>query len=339
MPPLSRLSALVIDVLLFPGLVAAASAQQDEVTYEDLAATYEYSADLSLNAEWDEPLEANGEPVRVEFDSLGDVRVPALVGLPSADAYGDGPYPAVIFGHGLGGSKDEPAYKSALMILLQNGFAGIIIDFPVHGERADQDLEELADGGLGDLEADQMLGYLQQVTDGTTQAVKDLRRATDLLLTIDQVDPDRIGYAGVSLGAILGTVFSGVDDRLACTALIVGGADWAEILANSQLTETARDRGNLDPHALASLLQSSDPKYFAPHISAPTLLIFGGQDQVVPYEPAGKLLAELVPEPKQVVVYQESGHMLEHESDQFQALITLNSFLTEHLQPGRENAN
>ncbi len=330
---------LTVLALLLPLLTAPVAAQPVATDYETLSAVYDYDPELPLNAEWDDELQADGVPVRVVFDSVGGERVPALVGLPPATTHGPGPYPAVIFGHGLGGSKDDSAYKGAMMILLQNGFATMLIDFPAHGERSDPALEALVDDGAASLSEAEIAGYLGTVFSGMTQAVKDLRRSVDLLQTIDLVAPERIGYAGLSMGAILGATFSGVDDRLACAALIVGGADWGEILAGSQLTAAARASGAVDPRAIGALLRESDPMYFADHISAPALLVFGGKDDVVPYETAGKLLESLVPEPKTVVVYEESGHLLEHSGDRFQAIMVLNAFLTEHLMAPGESMN
>lgn len=335
-----RLCLIALALFITLPIPSALSQVEGTVEFEALKAVYDYDTSMPLNAKWDKELKANGVPVRVVFDGLEGASIPALVGLPPSSSSGPGPYPAVILGHGLGGSKDDPAYKGAMMILMQNGFAVALIDLPAHGERRLPELDALAESGLGSLKPEELGGYLELAADVTTQAVKDLRRTVDLLLSVDQIDPDRIGYVGLSYGAILGATFSGVESRLACAALVVGGASWAEIIANSRLTSAARAPATLDPHAVAEWLKASDPLYFASHISAPTLLIFGGKDDIVPYATAGRLLESLVPEPKTVVVFEESGHLLEHAGDRLQAILTLSSFLTEHLRPqGKPSVN
>jgi cephalosporin-C deacetylase-like acetyl esterase len=46
------------------------------------------------------------------------------------------------------------------------------------------------------------------------QLIVDLRRAVDLLVARDDVDPDRIGYLGVSYGGAMGGLLAGVEDRV-----------------------------------------------------------------------------------------------------------------------------
>ncbi len=324
--------ALLLLVLLAP----LARAQDEAPDYEALAATYEYDADLPLEVETAEEIVADGQLRRIEFSSHHDERVPAVVGLPSSTQFGEGPYPAIVFGHGLGGSKDDATYRLVAQLLVANGYALIMIDYPLHGERQPAELETL----MADLDAitpEQAAQWIQAIGEAAVQTVLDQRRAVDYLCTLEQVDPERIGYVGLSLGAILGSVLSAVDDRLACSALVVGGADWKLLLENTQIARfgDAVAAGQLDIEALAGKMAVSDPKYFAPHIQCPLLLLFGGKDTIVPYEICGTLLAELAPEPKTIHVFENSGHLLEAPGDQFAALRMLQQWLGERLAEER----
>lgn len=56
------------------------------------------------------------------------------------------------------------------------------------------------------------------------QTVIDYRRAMDYLETRKEIDREKIGLIGISLGAFQGGVLAGVDERVKVPVLIVGGA-------------------------------------------------------------------------------------------------------------------
>jgi uncharacterized protein len=55
------------------------------------------------------------------------------------------------------------------------------------------------------------------------QLIVDLRRAVDLLARRDDVDPERIGYLGISYGAMMSGLLAGVEDRIHAFVLSGGG--------------------------------------------------------------------------------------------------------------------
>ena len=63
------------------------------------------------------------------------------------------------------------------------------------------------------------------------QCVTDLRRGVDLLLSRGEVDGERVGYVGHSLGASVGGQFAGVEKRVIGHALMAGYADMSQHLA------------------------------------------------------------------------------------------------------------
>lgn len=77
--------------------------------------------------------------------------------------------------------------------------------------------------------ADELIGLLRQL-------VIETRRGIDWLESQPKVKKDKIGVMGISLGGILVPVVAGVDDRVNCMAIVLGGGDMGEILWNSAMT-------------------------------------------------------------------------------------------------------
>jgi len=74
------------------------------------------------------------------------------------------------------------------------------------------------------------------------QLVIETRRSIDWLETQPKVMKDRIGLMGISLGGILVPVVAGVDERVNCAAIILGGGDIGEILWDSAMTGCFKER-------------------------------------------------------------------------------------------------
>ena len=72
------------------------------------------------------------------------------------------------------------------------------------------------------------------------QAVLDARRGLDYLAKRPDIDPNRLGIAGISLGGVLSGVTAGVDPRIKTAITIVGGADFAKGFWDGLLTRPYR---------------------------------------------------------------------------------------------------
>ena len=88
------------------------------------------------------------------------------------------------------------------------------------------------------------------------QDSKDLGRSIDYLETRQDIDRNRIGYLGVSMGAAHVVFFAAVEDRIKVLVMLDGGFY------------------NEKP------LPGADAVDFAPHVKAPTLLIAGKFDWI-----------------------------------------------------------
>ena len=167
------------------------------------------------------------EGYRIEsvlFDSRPDFQVTGNIYLPTG---GDGPVPAVVApggGHELG--RLDPAHQLACLNLVRGGFAVLAFDTIGEGERRhywnpstrasefdDPRLERVLPGGLLLLAGEHLAQY--HVWDGM--------RAVDYLLTREEVDPERIGCVGHSLGGYVALLLGVLDERIACVVASEGG--------------------------------------------------------------------------------------------------------------------
>ena len=227
----------------------------------------------------------NCRMTRFAYTSVNSQRVPALLFLPKT-ASATRPVPCVVVLHGLGGSKDLMA--GFCRALAAQGFASCAIDLSGQGERAPA-------GQKGAVSADQLE---QNLVGSVTQTTRDVRRLIDYLDTRHDIDPKRIGLAGLSLGAIIGTVASGVDTRIKATVLVSGGGGWGEILRVLSARyatyngQAVTGRENLNWPLINALLAPNDPLTFAAHIAPrPLLMINGRQDTTIPPARAEALYA------------------------------------------------
>jgi len=202
-------------------------------------------ATITVPGAWSDPV----QPVAVCAQTI-----PLLVVVPSS-APGDNGYPTVIFGHGLGRSKEDVLALAGA--LAARGIASVALDAVDHGARAVQVSTDasLGCGGAGE-------GQPCPLVFGPTCAPQcfapilslDLAAARDSLrqTVLDQmalaerlrgcsaegacdrlwVDADHLAYVGQSLGALIGAVtvpMSGVPVGV----LNVGGADWVQVVTDT----------------------------------------------------------------------------------------------------------
>jgi cephalosporin-C deacetylase-like acetyl esterase len=118
-----------------------------------------------------------------------------------------------------------------------------------------------------------------------TQAVLDVRSAAQWLRTREEIDPQRIGVVGVSLGAVMGGLAIGVDKTFTKNALLLGGGDIAQLVWTSpetgELKEKLREKG-YTLEKLRQELRPVDPLTYAHRIDSSTVIMFNAKkDQTV----------------------------------------------------------
>jgi dipeptidyl aminopeptidase/acylaminoacyl peptidase len=125
-----------------------------------------------------------------------------------------------------------------------------------------------------------------ELRDVLIQIAKDLRRSVDYLETRPDVDSNRLGYWGISMGAGWGPWLLGVDDRFQAAVLQGGGFRFWKPLPEV------------------------DPFHFAPRVRTPVLMLNGRHDFEVPLDASQKPLFKLLgtPEKDKRHVLFEAGH-------------------------------
>jgi uncharacterized protein len=181
--------------------------------------------------------------------------VPSFVYVPKD---GKDKHPAVLLQYGSGGNKSTNYITELGRQFVARGFVVLTIDVPNRGERRG---ESSAKRGLAG-----MFGP------GTIlQTLGDYSRAIDYLSSRSDVDTDRIGYTGISLGAITGLTFVAHEPRVRAMASIVGGANLLGTL-----------KVELDP-SVKKAAEQIDPFYHVAQIAPrPLLLLNATRDQLVP---------------------------------------------------------
>lgn len=275
---------------------AGSPAMRDRLAGEDFSRFYAYDKTIPLN-----PVEelVRDEGVckifKVYFNSVNNERVPALVSIPS----GQGKHPCVVFLHGYGGSKED--ILSFASLVAAEGYAVISIDAVFHGERRKEGKALYSPN-------------LEESRNGIIQTIIDLRRAVDYLETREEIDVEKIGYVGGSMGGILGAIFIGVEPRIRAAALLVAGGNMSLMIMRSQhpaipAIRKYLEEQNMTYKELQEKLDPVDPLNFIGKFAPrPVVFHLGKYDRIVPAE-AGEQLYKAAGEPKQVYWY-DSGHDL-----------------------------
>jgi len=193
-------------------------------------------------------------------ESNGNVTIPVLMTVPNATAMGafgcaeGAGWPVVIFQHGI--TQDRTNLLAIAEALGQSCMVGIAIDQPLHGitdtanplyaGALERHFGLDLDGTPGiDDSGDYFLNPQALLTtrDNFREAAADLIALTKTIGTIDlgdgdgglpDLDPSRIHFAGHSLGAILGTIYLGVNSDATSATLANGGVSWSTMLVDSE---------------------------------------------------------------------------------------------------------
>jgi fermentation-respiration switch protein FrsA (DUF1100 family) len=241
------------------------------------AYTYEVGAPAAVR---EAPLpDADYRLARLTFASAAGHSLAGLMLRPVAP----GPAPCALLLHALSSDK-ETMTRLIGRPLAARGIASLALDAHLHGERA-ADRHQPLD--------------LPEYFDLARESVVEYRQALDLLAARPDVDPRRIGLVGYSLGAMMGAILAGVDERVRACVLMVGG-------------DMVRDNLQHLPPPLRPLAEPVCAANFVPHISPrPVLFINGKWDTIVPCS-AATLLHEAAREPKEVL-WADAGHLLPDE--------------------------
>lgn len=184
--------------------------------------------------------------------------------------------PAAVFLHWLGGRFEmlELICRRAA----ERGIPSLMLYLPHYGPR------RAADRG----EREKFLNPdLNRLAANIRQAVVDVRRAGAWLAARPDVDPERVGVVGISLGALLGSLAAGVDGRFSRCVFVIGGGDLPGIVFHgaketADLKKAAQDQG-LTLEQLRKDWKGTDPCTFASRLrEEDVLMINAANDEVIP---------------------------------------------------------
>ena len=212
-----------------------------------------------------------------------------------ASPAGDGPYPALVIGHGHGGHGDPDVARA----LAAFGYVAFSIDGPNAG---------LSTGGPRDTEQAWIsveevqnqpspeVSFLYHWAYAGMRALTVLEALSSLPSNPFSIDASRLGVVGASMGGQLTYYVNGVDDRVKAAVAIAVAGDWRNIILYEGawlyhgLYYYTRDGLQSGVDALNTVASCDDPTFqtfvdyfdpisYAPTQHAPLLTILGSHDQ------------------------------------------------------------
>jgi len=225
------------------------------------------------------------QTVRFFYPSAGG-KVEAYIVRPR----GDGPFPLVVLlhGHSLVGRGAEQVLSTAEALAKENCFAGLAISLPGYGAT------EVPEGPIEEV---------------TVQVVKD---GLSIAQQLSWVDRSRVMFYGVSRGATVAAAILNKIDGVRGSVLYSGAYDLGMLYRE---TSSVWIRRLLNPSG------DPNPKFMnlldgASKWRAPTLILHGEQDKLIPVDQALSLRDRLkaAGTPYRLVLYPDQGHFLPRAS-------------------------
>jgi dienelactone hydrolase len=238
---------------IFKNEVPRASAMKNRPSLDPVE-VFGYDASKPLNLQRGNTEEVETIQVtEISYDSPKIGRVPGYLVLPP----GKGPFCAIVYMHWGQGSKSE--WLAEAVEMAKRGAVSLMIDAPYL--RPNVPLSTSSNGA----EAER---------DGYIQLVVDLRRAVDLLVAREDVDPKRIGYVGHSLGATWGGPLAGAEKRIKVFVLMGGLPSLTSYDDDSSYAEVRRASTPRDEFKkYAAVIEPYNPEHFLSN-TAPAKIYF-----------------------------------------------------------------
>ncbi len=209
--------------------------------------------------------------------------------------------PGVVFLHYLDGDRVLPRLFCRTLAL--RGTAALLVSMPYYHERREGTDRRMVSPDVALTAA------------AVRQAALDVRYARAYLASRPDVDRDRIGVAGLSLGGIVGSLAFEIEPRLDRGCFMLAGADVPNLLWESELTAKHRrgwEAAGVTKADLAAAFAAVDPaSYPGRRAGRPVLLLNARDDAVMPAAGAAALAAALTdpgPAGGPEVVWYGGGH-------------------------------
>ncbi len=237
---------------------------------------FDYDRDLPFDAKTAPAGEGGGLTVeRFEITSRYEERVGGLLIQAVGADDSDGPRPLILVGHPgtLDKSSDYVLWPAEQWA--QRGAICATIDQAGHGERARRPVS------MEDFQR-----WPMRRLDQSLQTVVDWMRTLDYLSTRDEVDSERVGFVGFSMGGMRGAPFVGLDQRVRAASFCIAAG-----------TTLTRDGG-----AVAKLAsQLTDSGVYAPMMAGRAIQIVAGERDDLITPEATQRFYDLLSDPKELV--------------------------------------
>ncbi|MEZ5399473.1 MAG: alpha/beta hydrolase family protein [Bryobacteraceae bacterium] len=250
------------------------------------------------------------------FDNGVDSQVPGYIAIPEG---GRTRHPAILTMHGHSSSKEnmfgyEPTSQNVAELLAKKGFVVIGIDNYFNGERKGKGpagaLETMQRGSDQEMSLFKLNLWLGRTLWG--MMLRDELIALDYLASRPEVDPDRIGAQGMSMGSTRAWWLAAIDDRIKAVVGVACFTRYEDLIATRQL------RAHGIYYFVPGILKHFDSEGVMALIAPrPFLALTGDRDAGSPPEGMKKLetiLAKVYalhgkPEAFRSVIYPETGHV------------------------------
>lgn len=256
--------------------------------FEVLKRVYDYDATIPLEARVvEKALKDKQEREKIVFRGAMGFLVPGYLQLPPNRT---GPVPCVLLLHGWSGSKEawwaDNNYISGGNVrkaVLDAGYAVFALDAQCHGDRISVNdfapVNHFQDPALG---PQQRKGYLS-LSEIYIQTTRDYRRAIDYLATRPEIDSQRIGVFGYSMGGAQAYLLTGVEPRVKAVVSCCAPKD-------------AQKFSLVGPQ-----------NFFAGFGDRPFLTVMGRSDELCPVEHA-EAMHQLNPSSRKELMLLDAGH-------------------------------
>jgi dienelactone hydrolase len=209
---------------------------------------------------------------------------------------GAGPFPGVIVLDITAGNQDLS--RLIANCLAQNKIAALFVQMAYYGPRRPPGSKRRL-----------MSTNFAQTIDNIRQTVLDVRRATAWLAKRPEVDPQRLGIHGTSLGSMVGALTAEMEPRLGRVSILLGGGGLVDAYYDHPRAAAYRkfwERIGGTKKMIKSLLAPIDPITCAGNLKHRKVLMIAGKlDDIVPPK-ATEALWEAAGEPK--LIWYNCGH-------------------------------
>ncbi|HLU93011.1 MAG TPA: alpha/beta fold hydrolase [Membranihabitans sp.] len=239
---------------------------------------YEYDDSAPLDA-LVAPLPSDKSDHRVYEVRFSGTHQQTITGILSYPRQAREPAPVIILIHGLGDRANVDYITAGEEFLREAGFAVLRLDLYNHGKRRSSKF---------DFSFESSTRYRSREI--ITQSVFDLRRSIDFIESREDLDSDRIGYLGISLGGVIGTIFTAVDKRVKVPVIALAGGGLNLMFGLKAFSSENKN-----------YLSVIDPINYVRQIAPrPLLMINAENDEIIP-PLTSKLLFKKARHPKKII--------------------------------------